>query len=319
MTFRRIPPEAMRGIWMEMFYDDADEPSVSVPCLDFFGIPHGRPVPYASAVMTMQEGKGFNSYLPMPFQKRIRIELTNSSPKSIPLYYQVDYTLEDSPAVDVGYLHVTWRRQNPTVQKVDFVILDGLKGPGRFAGCNVGIRILDDAAWYGEGEVKIYRDGDDALPPYCGTGLEDYVGTAWGMGRHVAPYAGVPLLVQEEGKGAMPDLVSFYRWHIPDPIVFSEEILVTIQQIGVVFFDEGDEEAFKAYEKTNPAAGEGWRFDLRPGQHVQGLAERVDDYCATAYVYCREAQPVPRLDLALALADIETLPYEGFEGTGLMA
>jgi len=37
---------------------------------------------------------------------------------------------------------------------------------------------LDDAAWYGEGEVKIYRDGDDALPTYCGTGLEDYGGTA---------------------------------------------------------------------------------------------------------------------------------------------
>ena len=32
-------------------------------------------------------------------------------------------------------------------------------------------------------EVKIYRDGDDALPTYCGTGLEDYVGTAWGMGQ----------------------------------------------------------------------------------------------------------------------------------------
>jgi hypothetical protein len=31
----------------------------------------------------------------------------------------------------------------------------------------------------------------------------------------------------------------------------------------------------------------------------------VDDYCATAFVYCREPQPVPRLDLAVATADIE--------------
>jgi len=31
--------------------------------------------------------------------------------------------------------------------------------------------------------VKIYRDGDTALPTYNGTGLEDYVGSAWGMGQ----------------------------------------------------------------------------------------------------------------------------------------
>ena len=41
-----------------------------------------------------------------------------------------------------------------------------------------------------------------------------------------------------------------------------------------------------------------------------GLAERVDDYCATAYVYCAEPQPVPRPDIAAALADIGRRPYE---------
>ena len=38
-------------------------------------------------------------------------------------------------------------------------------------------------------------DGDAALPPYCGTGPEDYVGSAWGMGQHAAPYGGVPIVV----------------------------------------------------------------------------------------------------------------------------
>ena len=117
----------------------------------------------------------------------------------------------------------------------------------------------------------------------------------------------------------MPDLVSFYRWHIPDPIVFNEEIRVTIQQMGVVFFDEGQESEFEAYKETNPAADEGWFFDPRPGRHVQGLAERQDDYCATGYVYCRNPQPVPRLNLEAAPVDIEQLSYEHFEGTGLMA
>ena len=64
-----------------------------------------------------------------------------------------------------------------------------------FLGCVVGVRVLpDDMVWYGEGEFKFYRDGDDALPTICGTGLEDYVGTAWGMGQHAAPYQGAPLI-----------------------------------------------------------------------------------------------------------------------------
>ena len=57
-------------------------------------------------------------------------------------------------------------------------------------------------------------------------------------------------------------------------------------------------------------AGEGW---LRSGTGrflAWGIAERADDYCATSYVYCRRPQPVPRLDLASALADIERRPGE---------
>lgn len=36
--------------------------------------------------------------------------------------------------------------------------------------------------WFGEGEVKMYVDGDGALPTLAGTGIEDYIGTAWGQG-----------------------------------------------------------------------------------------------------------------------------------------
>lgn len=183
MTFAPAPPEVMRSLWMEVFYNGADEPSVSVPCLDFFGLPHGRPAAYHSALASAQEGRGFNSYFPMPFAAHVRIELTNSADKEALLYYQVDYTLEPAMADDVGYLHVSFRRQNPTVLKDDFVIAEGLEGPGRFLGCNVGIRVIDDCNWYGEGELKIYLDGDTDLPTICGTGLEDYIGSAWVSAR----------------------------------------------------------------------------------------------------------------------------------------
>ncbi|MEP7216343.1 MAG: glycoside hydrolase family 172 protein [Anaerolineaceae bacterium] len=310
MTFPPAPPETMRAMVLEAFYDGSAEPSISVPCLDFFGLPHGRPVAYASALTSVHEGRGFNAYFPMPFTKGLRIELVNGSKRPMDLYYQVDYTLQPALPADAGFLHVSFRRENPTQLRRDFVIADGIRGPGRFLGCAIGVRTIDPAAWYGEGEVKVFRDGDSELPTICGTGLEDYVGTAWGMGAHIAPYAGVPLDVREPGRRSNPDFVGFYRWHVADPITFERELRVTIQQIGFATFAQGQEAEFERYQVTNPAAGAGWQMHPSPGVLARGIAERVDDYCAAAFVYCMEPQAVPRLDLVAALKDISRLPYE---------
>lgn len=300
----------MRALWMEVFYDGAAEPSISVPCLDFFAVPHGRPVAYSSALTAVHEGRGFNAYFPMPFRTAVHIMLTNSATHAMDLYYQIDYTLEQQLPEQAGYLHVTFRRENPTVQKRDFVITEGFRGPGRFLGCNVGVRVIDPGMWYGEGEVKVYRDGDCSHPTICGTGLEDYVGSAWGLGAHHAFYAGAPVQVHAPGAPTHPELVGFYRWHLPDPIVFTSNLQVTIQQIGFALFTTQQEAAFQRYAQTNPAAGQGWALHPRPGIAAYGIAERTDDYCATAYVYCREPQPVPRLDISTALADIGRRKYE---------
>jgi hypothetical protein len=314
MTFPPAAPEVMRSALLEVFYDGMTEPSISVPCLDFFGLPHGRPVPYQSVLMAVQEGRGFNSWLPMPFRERIRIEIVNGSDRSIWFYYQVDYTA-GAVADDLGLLHVSFRRENPTTMRRDFVIAEGLAGPGRFLGCNVGVRTIDRGEWYGEGEVKVYRDGDRELPTICGTGLEDYVGSAWGMGAHAALFGGSPLNVTPpDGSNHMPDFVGFYRWHLADPIMFESDLRVTIQQIGAMSFPPDDVAARDEYERTNPPAGHGWiDLELEPPV-IWGIVERVDDYCATAYVYCTRPQPVPRVDLTEALADIAWRDYEDRRG-----
>ena len=302
------PPEALRSLGLEVFYDDAAEPSVSVPCLDFFASPHGRLVAFDSALVSVHEGRGVNAYYPMPFRRRVRVELVNASLRAIPFYYQIDYTLEASLPSDAGLLHASFRRENPTRLREDFTIAQGLRGPGRFLGCAVGVRPIDPGAWYGEGEVKIYRDGDAALPTICGTGLEDYVGTAWGMGAHAALYAGSPLDVRDPAGAANPAFVGFYRWHLADPIVFAADLRVTLQQIGFAAFATREE--CLRYEAQQPPAGAGWALQPAPGVHAWGIAERRDDCCATAFVYCRDAQPVPRFDPASATADIGRMPWE---------
>jgi hypothetical protein len=310
MTFPPAPPEQMRALVLEVFYDDRSEPSISVPCLDFFGASLGRPVPYDSALTSVHEGRGFNAYFPMPFRNHLRVEMTNRSERRVSFYYQIDYSLEPEIHPETGYLHVSFRRENPTKLTRDFVIEEGLEGPGRVLGCNIGIRVLDGGDWYGEGEVKVYRDGDSDYPTLCGTGLEDYVGSAWGMGPHSAWFAGAPLISRGPDSGRNPSFVSFYRWHVPDPIVYQSDLRVTIQQIGAAVFGKSQEKEFKDFAERHPAAGSGWEHPKSPQIHAHGLFERVDDYCATSYVYCRVPQSVPRLEIRTALADIERLPYE---------
>jgi Protein of unknown function (DUF2961) len=315
MTFPMGPPEQIRSYVLEVRYDGEANPSVSVPCADFFGLAHGRLVPFSSALQAVQEGRGFNSFIPMPFRSGVRIEFINTSAESTLLYYQVDYTLQAELPVQLGYLHAEFRRSNPTVLGDDFVLTSGLVGPGRYLGCVVGVRTIDGGNWYGEGEIKIFRDGDDVLPTVCGTGLEDYVGTAWGMGAHQAPYGGAPLVVGPTdpvtGRARpIPDFVSFYRWHLLDPIMFSSELEVTLQQIGFAMFVDGQEEEFEAYAISNPPAGRGWTRGPGGGMPAFGLAERVDDVCSTAFVYCTAPQSVQPVDAIAATADVGLLPYE---------
>ncbi|MEO7275496.1 MAG: glycoside hydrolase family 172 protein [Vicinamibacterales bacterium] len=316
LTLPPADPVQMRAVVIEVFYDGAAHPSISVPCLDFFGLPHGRPVAYASALTSVAEGRGFNAYYPMPFREHLRLQITNAGAAPIAFFYQLDYTLE-AWTPDAGYLHVSFRRENPTTQGRDFVIAEGFRGPGRFLGCAVGVRVLhDDMSWYGEGEFKFYRDGDGDHPTICGTGLEDYVGSAWGMGPHVSPFAGVPLNLVATSRrpqvlGPVPDFVSFYRWHLPDPLIFHASFRATIQQIGALAVARGQESEIEDLTKRYTLAGNGWATDIEGAPFSAfTLAERRDDYCAAAFVYCRTAQPVARVDVPSALADIGRREYE---------
>ncbi len=310
-TVPPMAPEQMRALTVEVFYNGRDEPSISVPLLDFFGVACGRPRAYTSALTSAHEGRGFNAYFPMPFHEQVRVEFVNGAARPCVLYFQIDYTLQRSLAPDVGMLHAEFRRENPTALRHDFTITDGWHGPGRFLGCVVGVRPIDAGSWYGEGEVKVYRDGDEALPTICGTGLEDYVGSAWGMGAHHGLYAGAPLVAGNADGGmlALADFVGFYRWHVPDPIVFHDGLRVTIQQIGMHAFGPDDLDARDGYVATNPIAGNGWHPRRERGAWV-GLFERVDDYSAAAFVYLRDAQAVRRVEVAHATADLARRDYE---------
>jgi hypothetical protein len=97
----------------------------------------------------------------------------------------------------------------------------------------------------------------------------------------------------------MPDFLSFYRWQLPDPIGFAREPRVTLPQLGAVAVPRGQREM----RARHRVAGAGW-VPIGGALDSFGIRERVDDVCATACVYCRDAQAVPRLDVAAACAEL---------------
>ena len=213
----------LRSLVVRLYWDGQEHPSIECPLGDFMGFAHGKVMAYESAAHSVGASAGMNLWLPMPFTKRARMTISNDGTASPPFFYQIDYTLGDRHDRSVGRLHTLFRRENPTTLKQDFELLPTRAGRGRFIGSVMGIRALE-GNWWGEGEVKVYLDGDTEYPTICGTGSEDYVGLSWGMQQTPFRYHGCSL----DQKG----FVSMYRWHLPDPIYWEKEARVTIQQIG---------------------------------------------------------------------------------------
>ncbi|GMU23527.1 MAG: hypothetical protein AMXMBFR13_36050 [Phycisphaerae bacterium] len=282
ITVENTGPQKLRNLILRFYWDDQSQPSVEAPLSDFFGVSHGRTASYQSVFTLMPEGKAFNSYFLMPFGKKAKLTVCNETGQDAGMFfYQVDYTIGDPVTEDTPRFHAQFRRVANTKLAEDYVILDGVKGKGRYLGVNFGLvdRFAGKGVWWGEGEVKMYIDGDTQYPTICGTGSEDYAGSGWGLGQFHAMEMGAPLIKDQ--------YISFYRYHVRDPVYFSEDIKVTIQQLG----NDGRGEPA---DPNGPLAEFIKRGEYKKERHG-GNFERVDDVCSTAYWYqTLPTQPFPK-------------------------
>jgi hypothetical protein len=104
---------------------------------------------------------------------------------------------------------------------------------------------VNNSRRWGEGEIKFFLDGDGEFPTICGTGTEDYFCGAYDFDVGVVernrpsaytefttPYAGLPQVIRPDGVYASQQRFGLYRWHIPDPVRFEEDLRITIQALG---------------------------------------------------------------------------------------
>jgi hypothetical protein len=229
ITINDRSPEMLQGLKIEMYWDNAEEPAVAAPFGDFFNMAAGRTVVFQNALFANPEGRSFQCFIPMPFRKAAKIRLVNTTGQTLThIFFDVDYNLATRWNPNWMYFHASWQESAATVPGQDFVLLPAVKGRGRYLGTSVGVKANSRYGknWWGEGEVKIYLDGDKDWPTLIGTGTEDYIGTAWGQGHFANAYSGC-LLADDS-----LNWWSFYRFHIPDPIFFRSDCRITWQQIG---------------------------------------------------------------------------------------
>lgn len=257
----------LRDLVLRMYWDDEEVPSVETPLGDFFCCGFARECVVNSVPIAVVPARGMNCYFPMPFRRKARITLENQHDAAIPaFFYQIDYCLYDTLPENMAYFHAQWRRQRLTELQKDYVIVDGIKGSGQYVGTYVALTTLE-RYWWGEGEVKFYIDGDEEYPTICGTGMEDYFGGSWSFASQVdgktventycTPYLGYPYYSRHDElvhnpyhNDDCPPMRGFYRWHLPDPIYFENDLKVTLQQIGVCYkglFERQDDVASVAY------------------------------------------------------------------------
>ena len=240
-----------RGKWrhtiLRGYWDGQQQPSIESPIGDFFANGWESYAPISSLAVCVNPARAFNCYWEMPFRNQATFTLENLNPDPISVYYQINYTLTDVPA-DAAYFHAQFRRTNPLPYKQVYTILDGVKGQGQYVGTYMAWG-SNNGGWWGEGEVKFFMDGDDEFPTICGTGTEDYFCGAYcfdpgifsrgqdtGPPSHyeeyTTPYAGLPQVIRPDGVYQSQQRFGLYRWHIPDPVRFTEDIKVTMQALG---------------------------------------------------------------------------------------
>jgi hypothetical protein len=221
-------PETLRSLRLQIYWDDASSPAVDVPFGDFFVAILGHTAAFENALFANPEGRSFVCYIPMPFRKGATVKITNESGKKIRrLFYDIDFLETKNWNSESLYFHAVWRRELPTKLGRDFEILPKVEGEGRFIGTHIGVIVhQQNTGWWGEGEVKVYLDGDSSRPTLAGTGTEDYIGTGWGQAIFTGRFQGCTLADEKSGQ------YGFYRYHLPDPVYFHRDIRVTISQLG---------------------------------------------------------------------------------------
>ncbi|MCG8557988.1 MAG: DUF2961 domain-containing protein [Proteobacteria bacterium] len=166
-------PRRMRSLILKASFDGNE--TVWSPVGEFFGTGVGLN-PFQGWYRTVtNDGKLICRWV-MPYQKNASVSVLNLHDEPVNLSFKVA-TKRWKWDERSMYFNAGWRYQEAVRGPSDWNYAT-LKGKGVYVGDTLTIW-NPVKGWWGEGDEKIYFDGED-FPSIFGTGTEDYYGYAWG-------------------------------------------------------------------------------------------------------------------------------------------
>ena len=216
----------LNALSLRIYWDGRKDPAVEAPLGEFFAVGQGKPAVVESIPVQVSPTGALVCYWRMPFAQSARIVIANDNPeRTAGLYWQVDWTELEQLPPDTPYFHAQYRQEYPAQAGRDYLIAD-LQGRGQYVGTVMSVTLGQDG-WWGEGDDFFYIDGE-AVPSLQGTGSEDYFNDAWGFRPRTSHWFGSP---RWQGDDAGDSGVC-YRWHVLDPVGFTNSLKVTIEHKG---------------------------------------------------------------------------------------
>jgi hypothetical protein len=206
---------AYRFLLLDIDFDG--ENSIRTPLGDFFGSGPGVN-PYENLFFTVEKSGKMTSRLLMPFKNLMKLRLTNAG--KTPYTVELKLLAGEHRFTDRGY-HLRSQWGSLTRDSWPFFDVNFLKAKGEGKVIGTVYQIANPVLiWWGEGDQKIFIDGE-AFPSTFGTGTEDDYGYAYGSGELFAR----PFHAQTRADGpGCGGHVSLNRWYVLDALPYRTSI-----------------------------------------------------------------------------------------------
>ncbi len=161
--------KALRSIWVTATFDG--EKTVSAPLGDFMAAPFGH-----GSKDSMEVHLNFD----MPFKHEAIFTFERNTAQegdAVQMDFEGD-SIHYANDIALNYFHADFSRDRGRTRPMRDMHWLSVNGSGYLAGVNLLMQ-SPDRAWWGEGDEKIYVDGE-SFPSTFGTGTEDFFNYAWG-------------------------------------------------------------------------------------------------------------------------------------------
>ncbi len=227
-VMRETKEKSARGVVLEIYYNGRPEPAVCCTLSDFFADGCNGSAVHFSTPFLEKLPESYNCYIPLPFEKSIRIVLHNETEMDLMSYSFVEYEKLPGWEDDLLYFHAARKqddfRLGPDTEREMITI----SGKGHYVGNHYSVvttePVFKDFFFVMEGNVEHRLDGEeDPSIDYLGT--EDSFCLSWGFrDTFCGLHSGINYLKTK----TLPYMLSIYRFRYSNPVLFEKSLDIKI-------------------------------------------------------------------------------------------